>query len=290
MPEDPNNPIPQRTEPATTPKNLTPADAPEVLGDDAEREEAETEQGAREDTLAMMDEDMPDVQGRLADILPNPATVTAVMEFLNEQGLALDDVEVKEGFWGWSEGSDIATIEYGSREFFVSPDDETTTRLAIAMVKQDLEEEPGMFNRSFIEGYIDRERLASDLLSDVEEQVRESPDSYGWEPDNTRYNERGEEDEEGKFNAEGEAFEEQTEPSDDWVTAKAEELLRDPVAYLQEIYGDADGIKQAIEIAGINTDEAAEDAVAADGEGHFLGTYDGSVNDLPSGGQWWRHN
>ncbi len=283
MPEDPNNPIPHRTEPATEPEPDTVGGVPVEDLEQAAKEEGAPLRGEEEGPDAGV--------SQLNEILTNPATVIAVQEFLSAEGLSLEDVEVTEGFWGWSEGSDIASIKVGSQEYFVSPDDETTTNMAMALVRNDLETEPELFSQAFIERYIDRERLSSMLLSDVEVQVRESPDSYGWEPEElVRFNEKGEEDEDGEFDSDGKPFEEQTEPSDDWVTAKAEEILRDPVAYMQEIYGDQEGVKQAIEISGINIDEAAEDAIAADGEGHFLGTYDGVINDLPSGGQWWRHN
>ena len=62
------------------------------------------------------------------------------------------------------------------------------------------------------------------------------------------------------------------------------------MGYLRDVFGDQDAAKQAIRIAGIDTDAAAEDAIAADGAGHFLSSYDGEVHDLPHGGQYWRHN
>src|SRR5208283_4883576 len=110
---------------------------------------------------------------KLEEVLDNPATIVAVTEFLKAEDLDILDVEVKQGFWNWSEGAECATIELGSKEYFVSPDSETTTRLAIALVKNDIDSEPGIFG-AFLEQYINRDRLRNDLYSDVEEQVRES--------------------------------------------------------------------------------------------------------------------
>lgn len=197
---------------------------------------------------------------RLEATLSNPATIKAVLEFLQQEGLTLDEVEVEEGFWGWSEGAEIAHITQGSMDFYVSPDDETTTRMAITLVTNDLQENPEIFNQSFIENYIDTDRLKRDLWSDVEEMARENMRESGEEED------------------------------DDAVERQVEQELADPMEYLRGIYGNEDAVKQAIRIAGINIHEAAEDAVAADGEGHFLSTYDGNVHDLPGGGQYWRHN
>lgn len=252
-PQNPNDPNVRRDEPATPP---TPE--PELTPDLGEEEVAQ------------------DPTAALSETLSNPKTVQAVKEFLEAEDLTIDDVEIKEGFWGWREGSDCATIEVGSREYFVSPDDDTTRAVAIALVTNDLESEPGIFNQDFLRAYIDVERLRRELYSDVYESISQDPESYGLTPEEP-------EEIEGEETPEPEVTEDQIE-------AKTEELLRDPLGYLEEIYGEKDVMGEAMRIAGIDISAAAEDAVAADGEGHFLATYDGNVYDLPSGGQWWRHN
>ena len=60
--------------------------------------------------------------------------------------------------------------------------------------------------------------------------------------------------------------------------------------YLEDIYGKEDAVKQAIEIAGIDYNAAAEDAVDTDGASHFLSSYDGDSYETPSGLVYWRHN
>lgn len=237
MPQNPNDPKLQRTEPAIPETPVSPEpDAEADLGHNAESE--------------------------IAEIISNPETVKAVLEFLAEESLDWSDCTFTEGMWGWAEGSDIAHVEVGDRDYFVSPDSDTTYRMAFALVLNDLREETGVFNPDFIQSHININHLRDMLRPDVEEMAREDARETG-------------------ENAEDE----------DAIEKQVENQLQDPIQYLQDIYGNEEGLKQAVQIAGINYEEAAEDAVAADGEGHFLSTYDGLVHDLPSsGGQWWRHN
>jgi len=215
--------------------------------------------------------------------------VTAAVEFLEAESLDLDDYGVKVTS-GYSNGT--ANVELGkNKSYVVCTDDDTAENIAFEQVRNDLESEPEIFNQDWLQGHINEERLRNDLYSDTEEGIRQSPDSYGWVPGEgeelVRFNAEGEEDDDGEYDSAGQPIEEQTEPSDDWLEAKVTELLRYPVQYMQEIYGDADGIKQAIAIAGIDINAAAEEAVAADGWQHFLCRYDGNSYDLPSGGVYW---
>lgn len=157
--------------------------------------------------------------------------------------------------------------------------------LAIEIVKQDLEEDPSMFNKDFIEQHINTDRLRRDLEPDVrnnnEESLRDMRDRDFWR-EAARYIDVPEEDEEGEM----------PDPDDyieDVADKMTEEQLKDPMAYLEDIYGD-DAAKQAIEIAGIDVDAAAEDAVDTDGEAHFLARYDSNDYHTKSGLVYWRDN
>jgi len=271
----------RRDEPAVEPVSAHPAEPPIPAEPSTEIEDEPIDYvaAAREEVEAKIDD---------------PGTVEAVMEFLKEESYLDSAFEVEEGVWGWSEARNFATVSIGSHEYMVAPSLEAAEEFAKAIVRQELDDEPELFVPSFIESYINTERLASDLKDGVEEMIRESPDSYGWEPKEiVRYNEEGEEDDDGEYDEDGDLIgdeDEEAEPSDDWVSDKADEILKDPVEYLRDIYG-PDTMKEAIRIAGIDIDEAAEDAVAADGAGHFLSSYDGDIHDLPeSGGVYWRHN
>ena len=237
MPENPNAETPHRT-------------APAVKGNPAQ----EGIDAARQDDA-------------INALLSNEQTQKAVSELLQKLKLSLAEVTVTQGIWGWPGAAECATVETeAGEEYMVTPDEDTTHALAIESVKNDLNDSPENFKTSFIERYIDLDRVRQALMPDVEEMARE--DAF----ENGKTNEAGEFDE-------------------DAITKEAEETLKDPIAYLKETFGEEEGTKQAIQFGGINIDEAAEDAVAADGDGHFLSSYDGNVHDLPvSRGQYWRHN
>jgi hypothetical protein len=65
--------------------------------------------------------------------------------------------------------------------------------------------------------------------------------------------------------------------------------LRDPMDYLSDIYGST-AAKEAIKIAGIDTEAAAQEAVSTDGAAHFMCNYDGNYQTTKSGFIVWRHN
>lgn len=226
------------------------------------------------------------------------------------------------------------TVGHGEypQEYYVVESEDAAHDEAIARVKQDLENEPEIFNQSFIESHIDKEKLRSALESDVqnsnEERLRDErasdfwreAESYGVSPKYiaTGNDADGRDIALGTFDDESDADEaagkwldekkesdpenadsystdvEASDPSDEDIEQVAEAMtsaeLKDPMEYLEGIYGD-EAAKHAIEIAGIDIDAAADEAVSADGEGHFLSSYDGNTSETkPSRFVWWRHN
>ena len=145
--------------------------------------------------------------------------------------------------------------------------------------------EPEIFNKDFIESHINTDRLRRDLHNDVrdmaEEDLRDMSDREFWRTAE-RYIDVPEEDEDGDM-----------PDTDDYVEdvaeKMAEERLKDPMEYLEEIYGD-EAAAQAIKIAGFDVDAAAEDAVDTDGWQHFLSHYDGSSDETESDFVFWREN
>ena len=59
----------------------------------------------------------------------------------------------------------------GRRSWLVMEDEDGAESLAVAVVRQDLESEPELFEMSFLERHIDTDRLRRDLTSDVESMV-----------------------------------------------------------------------------------------------------------------------
>lgn len=172
------------------------------------------------------------------------------------------------------------------KSWIVVENDDAMEELAVAVVKQDLEDEPEIFNKDFIERHINTDRLRRDLESDVqnmaEEDLREMNDRQFWKTAEG-YIDVPEEDEDGEMPDPEEYIE-------DVAEKMTEERLKDPMEYLEEIYGDEAAAK-AIEIAGIDIDAAAEEAVRDDGPEHFLARYDGNYyTTSPSGFVYWRDN
>jgi len=214
-------------------------------------------------------------------------------------------------------------IKLGKKSYTVARDEDEARELALAVVKQDLEQEPEIFNRNFIEGHINTDRLRSALEDDVAnslyENLKEEADRNPIEfmkehdieiPEPTDKEMRDyaekmadDKDEEKEIyaklkdgDAEDKWIEMGEEPKVDdrdivaASTDAAAQQLKDPVAYLEDMYGKEDAMKQAIEIAGIDEDAAAEEAVDTDGWQHFLASYDGNSNETEAGFVYWRDN
>jgi len=214
---------------------------------------------------------------------------------LAEMGRALDidpdELTIKESHLMDFDAGTVYEINVrggGHKEWHVVSGEDAERELALAIVKQDLEEEPGNFEPNFSESHMDVDRLRNDLESDVrnqlEEDLREMRDRDFWRTWEGEGFDVPEEDEDGDIPS----------PTEDQITELAdrqvEEQLRDPMEYLENIYGREDAVKKAIEIAGIDIDAAAEEAVDTDGPAHFLGTYDGNSYTTDGGLVYWRVN
>ena len=215
------------------------------------------------------------------------AVLREVAEALGEDA---DDLTIEESHMtSFREGTvyEIST-RGGRRSWLVMEDEDGAESLAVAVVKQDLENEPEIFNRDFIEQHIDTDRLRRDLTSDVESMTYDDLREYDAEDfwrEAERYGmDAPEEDEDGDL----------PEPEDGDIETLAEKItedrLADPIGYLEDIYGREEAIAQAIKIAGIDEDAAAQEAVSADGWPHFLSRYDGNYDTTPSGFVYWREN
>lgn len=213
---------------------------------------------------------------------------------LGEMARALDidpdELKIKEshlGNFGAGTVYEITIRGGGHKEWNVVADEDAAHELALAIVKQDLEESPENFNQSFIEGHIDMDRLRRDLHGDVRDMAYEDLEGMS-ERDLVKLAEEygvdqpPEEDDENANEFEWDL--------DELADKIAEDRLKDPLSYLEDIYGKEDAVKKAIEIAGIDEEAAAEEAVSADGEGHFLSFYDGNTETTDSGLVYWRMN
>jgi len=215
---------------------------------------------------------------------------------LAEMEAALDNnrliINEDRGLTGFGAGTVYRVSKASGRmEWVVVENEDQMRELALEVVKQDLEQEPEIFNQDFIERHINMDRLRRDLWSDVlDMRIEDLTDSASRHPDLFWKDYEGEgfdapeEDEDGN----------RPDPDDSQIEElaerQAEDQLKDPMSYLEDIYGREDAAKEAIKIAGIDIDAAAEDAVDTDGAEHFLARYDGTAHETKNGLVYWRDN
>jgi hypothetical protein len=209
-------------------------------------------------------------------------------EVAQDLGLDPDELSIKKesGLSGFGAGT-VYEISQGHQEWMVVKNSDQEHELALEVVKQDLEQEPELFSQSFLESHINMDQLRRDLHDAVVEMRVE---------DLTEMNAREfwkEWDGNGMDPPEDEeAYSQDPSPTEieELAEQQAEERLRDPMRYLEDTRGKEDAIEQAIQIAGIDINAAAEDAVGTDGPEHFLARYDGTSHETKSGFVYWRAN
>lgn len=195
--------------------------------------------------------------------ISNDAAV--LKEMAKELDADVADLEIDERHpFGFNAGVTVKCVELGSQEYYVVQNENDAYELAREYVQMQLRDEPELFNQDFIQGHINMDRLRRDLHSDVYDMAYERI-----KEDDPEVSDK---------DAENQA-EEQTQQE-----------LKNPLDFLEQIYNREDAVKKAIEIAGIDIDAAADEAVRTDGAGHFLSSYDGNLNDTAGGLTYWRHN
>ena len=184
-------------------------------------------------------------------------------EELEDEIGEISDVEKEE--------HNVWRIESDEGEWMIATSEDVAERMALDQVREDLRDEPSLFNRDFIESHFDTEQFINDIESDIYdmvwEEVKDDPESFGI----------SEEDAEEENNRFENAVEDETK-------RRLDDIKYDPIDYLSGL-GMEDKIYDYIDI-----DEAAEDAIAMDGWQHFLATYDGNSYELSNGYVFWRIN
>jgi hypothetical protein len=234
-----------------------------------------------------------------------------------------DDLSIKNGSApnGYGDAYTIST-QGGRQEWIVMENEDEFETAARLGVENDLQNEPEMFNKDFLSGHINMERLKHELYDGIydsnydslNDEAEQKPLAFIKEhgldcpsPPEKLLKEYADamEDEEIQAstilsNLHKEIPEEQwdilgeepTVPSSD-VESIAEQMtndrLRDPLGYLEDIFG-SDATAKAIEFGGIDYKSAADEAVSTDGAAHFMSTYDGNYETSPSGFVYFRHN
>ena len=220
-------------------------------------------------------------------------------EMFEEENLDADEFDVEDGYNGFETVvpgtlARVVPIHGYSPEYGIADNMVTAYELAVAILKQDFEYEPELFDVKFLTYYVDEDKLRNDLLPDVSSAIYDDLE-YEMERDLEDVAERVGIDVEKYENEDYDVDEEALKAAvmdnlDDYAREEAESLLSDPYEYIKDMFGDEEAAKWVVEHGYIDEDRMIEDAISSDGIGHFLGTYDGSIEELPSGGVYWRTN
>jgi len=171
----------------------------------------------------------------------------------------------------YSDWGNAGSVTVDGTEYNIIENEEEAERIAIEIVKNDLQQEPEIFDIDFLKDYIYITNSDIDqILADEENYIRERiEDEYSHEIDD---------EEEGDID---EVIDEKVERE----LSELENWLRnDPVGYFVDemgYYTIEDLLQQSF--ISIDIDKAAERAVAADGWAHFLSLYDGNYETTPGG-------
>jgi hypothetical protein len=181
-------------------------------------------------------------------------------------------------------------VRLGDQQYVVVPDEDTAEEIALAGVKNDLENEPSLFG-SFIDDFINEKALKkwvydARLQDDyVDELAKHQVDDF-WDlakrldvdavvPDTAM---------------DGNLMEPTQRQLAAVKKAYASAYADNPMRYFEDMYSHDEAIKQALKAVGLDIKKAAEAAVKADGWQHFLATYDGNSETTDSGLVYWRIN
>lgn len=218
-------------------------------------------------------------------------------EIAESLGLDPEMMEMTEESGHWE-------IKAGDREYLMFDSEDDAEAFAKERVEEDLEENPDLFEPNWLQGHIDMERLKNALEDDVSEFQRNYYNDIESESDRNWQNrcvaeliQLGKLDEDDFMGEDGELKDITPELQDkindaidEAVDEYTDEQMDDPVGYLEELYSKDEAMKKAIELGGIDYDEASQDAIDTDGVAHFLASYDGNEIELPNGRVAYRTN
>lgn len=203
--------------------------------------------------------------------------VRAANELFREEDLDPEDFQAEthylSGIWIQPIGQ-----AWGPEFVLVESYDEAI-KMAEEKVREDLENEPELFNKDWLIHYIREDKLRGEL-----DEINSIYDDLAYEID---------------LRPEDAAEQMDVDP-DDFIDQDGyidETALRVHLTDMLDDYAEREArarrdeyIKKAINWGGIDYFKAAENAVNTDGPGHFLAHYDGEIRELPSGAVYFRTN
>lgn len=201
-------------------------------------------------------------------IMRNPDDIqeSLIKHFGEEYREKIKETFSREG--RYSSWGNSGSFEFDGQEYNWISDEDEAERIAIDVVKQDLEEEPELFNKDWLMGHIDEDKYWNDVRSDIANWVYEEPESY------TRFIDDEEPEEDGEYS------EEQKERMADGYLEDLKE--QGILSWLEELGCGGDKLSEHLS-SYLDIESAKEEAVQIDGWAHFLSRYDGNYDSTKEG-------
>ena len=281
-----------------------PKEMAKLLGEAVDRFDPFDEPPEGQQPAEVPAEDLPpepeDTKGEIERLLLSNWVDVALREFCENERYNLSDVEIDERRGDYFSGDPDATTRFhvsvGETEwlFFKSEDDAET--YALKIVRSDLETEPEIFSHDWLRQFVDEDRLR-DAIGDPYEDWEEDVRNLDYEELLDKMVEAGyvDDDDPVFFKINGGKRSENSARVKALINLRSDYIEKEkptwePWDWMEDVYGKEDAQKQAIEMAGIDTDAAAQSAVATDGWQHFVARYDGNSHSLENGGVYCRTN
>jgi hypothetical protein len=172
-------------------------------------------------------------------------------------------------------------IETDQGEFMVFENDDEAEKEAVARVLEDLENEPELFVKSWLEGEADMDAVNEELETIFDESNQNYVDDIESEGRSEHHNRLREELLKRGLISEEEADDEKFDLDDakeKMVDEMTEENMKEGIDDFRSNYGEEEASK--ILMRHIDYDEAAKNAVGVDGVAHFLASYDGQEDEI----------
>jgi hypothetical protein len=247
-----------------------------------------------------------DTMGEIDRLLMGNWVDVALRQFADNESHDLTDLEIDER---WSERhghfdpsnreqTTIFKVDIGNEEWLFFKDSDEAEKYALEGVKDDLRNEPGIFTQSWLQQFVDKEKLADAIGDPNEDWEEENVGNLDYEELLAKMVEESyiDFDDPIFFKKNGDARVENTARykrlqaiKDDYVE-KEKPAPPDPWQWLEDVYGKEEAGKQAIQLAGIDIDAAAKSAVSTDGWEHFVARHDGNSSSLENGAIYCRIN
>jgi len=199
-----------------------------------------------------------------------------------EETLSLDEGE-------WADFGDSGSVEIDGERYTLIKDEDEAERIAIEVVKEELQNEPESFNKDWLSNFIYiTETDKNIILADEESFLREDAEYEAEQEFEDKYLELDEiEDEEERIRRKEELDAEKERWIEEYIKERLKDFergLEDPVNYFvyEEGMYTLDNLLKQPWIQ-IDIDEASRDAVNIDGWEHFLSRYDGTYNTTKNG-------